>query len=536
MSDSEGYSEGMDVDGNEEEELKSDFIANLDSKIIDEIQEDQKTSHDTSGKKESISKPDVVPKVSTLSRPNAEHSRRDNNENVMARINRSILLPDVGNLFVMEPKIELDNYVQQFSGYARLLRLAYIEKVSPPLRIEALGYMLQYLQETHNTKLFEHYRKVLENEQPSRLTNADNAKEWAIHQDKKSLAKLHKLDDDFRIAKNSSNKESIWRISNELGDHHMDCGDLQNAAKNYCQAKDYCSSGKELIRTCMNVVKISTFLGNWTHVASWSNKALSSPEFEKRNQVNYSKAQITDLQLVQTQMQCALGLAELMSSNFRKAALRFLECSLDNCSNDLISQQNVATYTGLCAMATFTRNEMHQKIIKSPSFKSFLELDPTLRQILTDFNASKYGQSLKALEEMRETLLCDVYLSRHVECLFDKIRKKAMVQYFSPYSSADLNMMATAFNVSVPRLEDELMSLILDGQLQAKIDSHNRVLISQNVDKRNEVYERVVQMSQEYERKEKMLLFRSAVVRNEIEIKSIHRFSDRFAGDGGMYD
>lgn len=41
--------------------------------------------------------------------------------------------------------------------------------------------------------------------------------------------------------------------------------------------------------------------------------------------------------------------------------------------------------------------------------------------------------------------------------------------------SADLNKMAAAFNTTIAALEDELMQLILDGQIQARIDSHNKV-------------------------------------------------------------
>ena len=35
--------------------------------------------------------------------------------------------------------------------------------------------------------------------------------------------------------------------------------------------------------------------------------------------------------------------------------------------------------------------------------------------------------------------------------------------------------MASSFNTTVTDLEDELMALILDGQIQARIDSHNKV-------------------------------------------------------------
>jgi hypothetical protein len=47
--------------------------------------------------------------------------------------------------------------------------------------------------------------------------------------------------------------------------------------------------------------------------------------------------------------------------------------------------------------------------------------------------------------------------------------------FISPYMSADMRRMAEAFNTSVTALEDELMQLILDGQIQARIDSHNKV-------------------------------------------------------------
>lgn len=51
------------------------------------------------------------------------------------------------------------------------------------------------------------------------------------------------------------------------------------------------------------------------------------------------------------------------------------------------------------------------------------------------------------------------------------------LQYFSPYLSADMRKMAEAFNTSIGALEDELMQLILDGQIKARIDSHNKVIV-----------------------------------------------------------
>lgn len=44
-----------------------------------------------------------------------------------------------------------------------------------------------------------------------------------------------------------------------------------------------------------------------------------------------------------------------------------------------------------------------------------------------------------------------------------------------------MEKMAHAFNTTVANLEDELSELILDGQIQARIDSHNKVKLSATI-------------------------------------------------------
>ena len=53
--------------------------------------------------------------------------------------------------------------------------------------------------------------------------------------------------------------------------------------------------------------------------------------------------------------------------------------------------------------------------------------------------------------------------------------KKKIKKYFNPYKSADLRKMSVSFNTTVNALEEELINLILDGQIQARIDSQNKV-------------------------------------------------------------
>lgn len=120
---------------------------------------------------------------------------------------------------------------------------------------------------------------------------------------------------------------------------------------------------------------------------------------------------------------------------------------------------------------------MQKQVIFSSSFKLFLELEPQLRDIIFKFYESKYASCLKLLDEIKDNILLDMYIAPHVNALYTQIRNRALIQYFSPYLSADMKRMATAFNRTVPALEDELMQLILDGQIQARIDSHNKVFL-----------------------------------------------------------
>lgn len=185
----------------------------------------------------------------------------------------------------------------------------------------------------------------------------------------------------------------------------------------------------------------------------------------------------------------------------------------------MISPNNVAMYGGLCALATFDRQELQKNVISSSSFKLFLELEPQLRDIVFKFYESKYASCLTLLDEIRDNLLLDMYIAPHVNTLYTKIRNRALIQYFSPYLSADMRKMATAFNRTVEALENEVMQLILEGQIQARIDSHNKILYAKETDQRSSTFERAVVMGKEYQRRTRMLVLRAALLKSNIHVK-----------------
>ncbi|XP_052862079.1 COP9 signalosome complex subunit 1b [Anopheles cruzii] len=436
------------------------------------------------------------------------------------------------DIYIVEnPSIDLEQLANQYTGLAKLHRLVYIAEHCPGLRLEALRMAINYVTTTYNVTLYQHLHKKLAESVgtlflPDVATQSSGSQEiptfdatWVETKSKKSALKLEKLDCDLKNYKANSIKESIRRGHDDLGDHYLNCGDLSNALKCYSRARDYCTSGKHVVNMCLNVIKVSIYLQNWSHVLSYVSKAEGTTEVAETSKDKDPN------QVVITRLKCAAGLAELATRKYKSAAKHFLQANFDLCDfPEMISTNNVAIYCGLCALATFDRQEL-KNVISSSSFKLFLELEPQLRDIIFKFYDSKYASCLKLLDEIKDNLLLDMYIAPHVNVLYTQIRNRALVQYFSPYMSADMRKMATAFNRSVAALENEIMQLILEGQIQARIDSHNKILYAKDADHRSATFEKAINVGKEFQRRSRMLILRAAMVRRQIHVKNHPRES-----------
>lgn len=440
------------------------------------------------------------------------------------------------DVFVVEnPTLDLDAYASNYKGIAKLQRLLYIGKHCPTFAIDSLRMCAGAVKATHNVDM---YREVM-----TRLTEIFNQEDggasapgqqpdidnhWLESTTKRAIQKLDKLDQDLKTYKNNSIKESIRRGHDDLGDHYLDCGDFSNALKCYSRARDYCICAQHIVNMCMNVINVSLYMQNWPHVQTYVHKAESVPDLIVENTATATtEKQKKSNSEILAKLKCASGLAELAQKQYKAAARLFLQVSFDHLDySEVLSAHDVAIYGGICALATFDRDELQKKVLSSSSFKQFLELQPQLRDILHKFYASQYATCLNLLDQMKDNLLLDIFLSRHVDKLYSQIRSRALIQYFSPYVSADLNKMSVAFNTSVASLEDELTQLILDGQISARIDSRKKILYARDVDHRCSTFSKALQTGKEYESRIKALMLRTVVLQHSIQVKSPWRDDD----------
>ena len=69
----------------------------------------------------------------------------------------------------------------------------------------------------------------------------------------------------------------------------------------------------------------------------------------------------------------------------------------------------------------------------------------------------------------------DIHLSPHVNDLTQLIRDRALILYFQPFQSIRLQRMGEAFGMSIEEIEGHVVRLIQSGQINARVDSRNKV-------------------------------------------------------------
>ncbi|XP_048333617.1 COP9 signalosome complex subunit 1 [Ziziphus jujuba] len=405
-------------------------------------------------------------------------------------------------------QLDVEAYAGLYTGRTKITRLLFIAdhcENNQTMQLEALRMAYDEIKKGENTQRFRDVVQKIDGRLgPSYGMDAA----WCDTVDRRAEQKKEKLENELNAYRTNLIKESIRMGYNDFGDFYYAHGHLGDAFKSYVRTRDYCTTSKHIIHMCMNAILVSIEMGQFTHVTSYVSKAEQSPD--SLDPVTVAK------------LRCAAGLAHLEAKKYKLAARKFLETGpeLGNHYNEVIAPQDVATYGGLCALASFDRSELKHKVIDNLNFRNFLELVPEVRELINDFYSSRYASCLDYLGNLKANLLLDIHLHDHVETLYDQIRHKALIQYTHPFVSVDLRMMANAFKTSVSGLEKELEALIADNQIQARIDSHNKILYARHADQRNATFQRVLQTGTEFDRDVRSMLLRANLIKHDFNLRA----------------
>ena len=307
----------------------------------------------------------------------------------------------------------------------------------------------------------------------------------------------------------------------DLGTHYYTIGDLNNAVKAYSRMRDYCTTAPHIASTAFRIIAVAIEQRNWLAVQSQVHKVRNiqlKPEESARNQ---------------PKIQAAMGLQQMSTFEYREAAISFINTdpSLGDNYSDVLTGNDIAIYGGLCALASMTRLELQSKVLENSNFRNFLELEPHIRRAITFYCGSKYSQCLEILESYRADYLLDIYLQPLVADIFKRVRTKSIIQYFQPFSKVTLASMEKMFgtpttlngvangNAARQNFLNEVITLIEEGRLDARIDMENGVLEAVQHNQRAEAQQAALDVVDGFIREARMKLIRLQVINSGLEVK-----------------
>lgn len=428
-------------------------------------------------------------------------------------------------VLVENTSLDLESYIVDYAGRSRFRRLAFVAVKCPQLKVEALRLALDELKTDQRPALVQEIAAALKSSAPSDNVTVPN--DAMVKEESAQVVRQREsLELTLKQCRANKVKESIRTAYTELGDHLYRSGDLSTAMKTYQRCRDYSTSSEHVINMCQNVIKVALELPNWSHLLSYVTKAEGAIQKDDKNAPNQTETQKKNPLI--TELRCYAALAQLAMKSYETAATLFLSCAFDDAvMPHLISRKDVATYGALCALASFSRSVLKDKIIDNPGFKEFLELVPEIRELVKQYYASQYATCLTVMDKIKSDLQLDLYLADHVEFLYKRIRDKMLTQYFSPFLSVDMSTMAQQFNTSVNDLEGELSELIAKKTIQARIDSDKKVLHARKVDQRVQTFKHAIEVGKSYKIHMQAILLRAAMTKANISVTGTGRTNDR---------
>jgi len=105
--------------------------------------------------------------------------------------------------------------------------------------------------------------------------------------------------------------------------------------------------------------------------------------------------------------------------------------------------------------------------------------------------------------------------------MINSIRKKALIQYVRPYKVIDMREIANAFNLSIEQIEQEIAELIVKKKIQAKIDSHSKLLYSRKDNETLNSFKETAKLGQKFISETEATLLRIAALQKNLILKPV---------------
>jgi COP9 signalosome complex subunit 1 len=389
---------------------------------------------------------------------------------------------------IEQPKLDLETYIKSYSGRTRLIRLLFIAIYSSHLRSEAISLARDEARRGDDVRLYKAVTDFQRQVDPTSAETEEASLAWVKQKDTRNNATTNQLERELKSYKNNLIKESIRMGTEDLAQHYFRIGDLDLAKKAMTRLRDLCVTPKHVFDLSIKRIVIGVEQEDWLTVSTNSTKARAGPGGPEDEPAGASM------------LTAAGALAHLAGGRYSEAAAEFLKVdpAIGESFNSVISQNDIAIYASLCALATMTRSQLKARVLERKEFREFLELEPQMRRAISAYYNLKFKTVLEILNDYQTDLELDIHLGRHIHEIYSRIRAKALIQFFEPYSRVPLSVIAETFSSSKEDIEKECIVLIKNKSLNARLDAVHGDLVLHRPDERKVVYDKALTNAESY--------------------------------------
>eukprot|EP00347_Sterkiella_histriomuscorum_P005470 403356493 len=419
------------------------------------------------------------------------------------------------------------SYINNYQGHTRYQRLLALVEKQPKYKFESLRIALELAKQ--EKKLFFYYEvvKILRrqfHEHPEQCPisdfGTDSNFDRTVSQDYKNEVK--KKEQEIQQLQKSLLRDSMRIAFNELGKIHYSYGYLSDAIKSWVKSHDFSTDQDDLFQMAFQIAQAAYEAGSQSYLIKYSGEA----EARDKGKNNSQTMQIKILD----------AMSSLFQEKFSTAAHRFVNITISDPQilSQYLTAQDLAYYIIITSLHSLGRSELKKSILGGSNFKNLMEAAPQVSEIIENFLNGKYQEFQDSLTHIVNALKFDINFGHKIHQIVGEIRKKALIQYVIPYKVIDMNEIAKAFDLSIEQIEAEIAELIVSKKIQAKIDSHSKLLYSRKDNETLNSYKEAVNFGRVFIQETENALLRVNVLQKNKVLKPVNMITQNMSsGSGG---
>ncbi|KAJ1952773.1 hypothetical protein IWQ62_006148 [Dispira parvispora] len=214
------------------------------------------------------------------------------------------------------------------------------------------------------------------------------------------------------------------------------------------------------------------------------------------------------------------GLLALREQKFHDAIGYFQAITIpeNEWTEQIISPAQLTMYIVLCALITYTRDEIHQLLHHNGFFKRFRERSSDFSAILQAYYSSDFGKCRELLQTKTTNVQYDQYLAPSSAPLLQRINQAVLLQYLKAFSTIQLTTMAKALRMSLTETQDTVLALLLKGTIRGQLDYVAGLVRIQRCDSTQQASQRLTDMEREMADTAKLLKVRAQWARDGFQL------------------